>query len=108
MDLNRFCTLEPFLPSSSTSFSRYVQRLKTFLRANKVTDDAQRRDIFQTAIGHETYDLISPKNPTDDDLNFANISTSFNQNCVHVQAAVAVIYETCVNTRMRPATSVQR
>ena len=70
-----FGTLEQFVPGPSASFTRYVERVKIYLRANGVEDDVRQRDIFLTVIGPACYDrlvdLLAPRSPSEvsfDDL----------------------------------------
>ena len=79
-----FGTLEQFQPGLSASFTRYVERVKIYWRANGV-DDADRhrdRDIFLTVMGPACYDrlvdLLQPRSPAEvsfDDL--VNVLTSY-------------------------------
>ena len=45
-----FGTLEQFQPGPSASFTRYVERVRIYLRANGVDDPVRQRDIFLTGM----------------------------------------------------------
>ena len=70
-----FGTLEQFVPGPAASFTRYVERVRIYLRANGVDDADRQRDIFLTVIGPACYDrlvdLLAPRSPSEvpfDDL----------------------------------------
>ena len=70
-----FGTLEQFQPGPTASFTRYVERVRIYLRANGVDDADRQRDIFLTVIGPACYDrlvdLLQPRSPAEvsfDDL----------------------------------------
>lgn len=64
-----FGSLEPFMPGLSTSFTRYVERVKIYFRANEVLDADRQRDIFLTVVGSTCYDrlvdLLAPRSPAE-------------------------------------------
>ena len=64
-----FGSLEPFTPGPSTSFTRYVERVKIYFRANEVLDADRQRDIFLTVVGSTCYDrlvdLLAPRSPSE-------------------------------------------
>ena len=62
-------TLEHFDPNGSTTFTRYVERAQLFFRANNITDDGRKRDIFLTLVGASVFDravdLLAPQSPAE-------------------------------------------
>ena len=64
-----FGNLEQFTPGPNSSFTRYVDRVKIYLRANGVTDADRQRDIFLTVVGATCFerlvDLLAPRAPAD-------------------------------------------
>jgi len=64
-----FGSLESFTPGPSTSFTRYVERVKIYFRANEVLDADRQRDIFLTVVGSTCYDrlvdLLAPRSPSE-------------------------------------------
>lgn len=65
-----FGHLEPYKPTSS--WTSYRERFEFYFEANRIVSDAQKRAIFLTIVGDETYEiirsLVTPLSPRDVDF----------------------------------------
>lgn len=77
-----FGQLEPYRPS--ISWATYRDRLEFFFEANRIANDAQKRAIFLTSVGQETYEivrtLVAPLSPRNVDFQaiLTHLNTHFN------------------------------
>jgi len=62
-----FGNLEQFTPGPTASFTRYVDRVKIYFRANDVLDANRQRGVFLSVVGPTCFnrlvDLLAPRSP---------------------------------------------
>lgn len=73
-----FGHLEPY--KSTSSWTNYEERLEFYFEANMIRSEAQKRAIFLTIVGDETYEiirsLVTPLSPRD--VNFTELMVTLN------------------------------